>query len=244
MLCLGGRALTGHEGTVDKHIAVVVVGVANPHERPDGLDLAVVEESWTDAEDRIAIPDDPAICEVDGAAEVESVARALMFIWLTIFFEPKISRPSACPVVVVTHREVDELNAGGVIGGEGTAARGSGHGWIEGAVIAVAHLNVVTILTAEGDIGLVAKEDDLLVCAVFDEDGDTMRRVGGDEVNSALDGVEVAAAIGCYDDAGSIRGGRGGFGGEGPGSVACESRRRAPLAGVKTSWSIRTTYLR
>ena len=102
-------------------------------------------------------------------------------------------------------------------------------GGLKRAVVAVADLDLVAVFAAEGEVGLVAEEDDLLVDAVLDEDGDSLGWVVGDEVDGALDGVEVAGAVGRYDDAGGVGGGRGGLGGEGPGVVSGEAREVARL---------------
>ena len=97
---------------------------------------------------------------------------------------------------IVGDGEVAELDAGGVVDGEGGAAGGAGHGRVEGAVVAVVDEDLVAILPEQGEVGLVLEEDDLFVVAVLEGDGDALRGRVGDEVQSALDGVEVAGAVG------------------------------------------------
>ena len=103
---------------------------------------------------------------------------------------------------VVVHSEVDQLDARRVIGGEGAAARWSRHGRVERAVVAVADLNLFAILASEREVGFLAEEDDLFVVPVLDENGHALWRVVGKEVDCALNGIEIAAAVGRNDDAG------------------------------------------
>src|SRR5882762_4477184 len=70
------RAVDGNKGTVDENIAVVRFGVADPHEGPYRPDLAAAEERGANAEDGVAVAGDRAVGEIDGAAQIESIARA------------------------------------------------------------------------------------------------------------------------------------------------------------------------
>jgi hypothetical protein len=191
---------------------MVGVSVADPHVGAHGLDLAVVEEGGTNTEDSVAVADNPTVGEVDRTAEIEGIARALNVHMADDVLRAGDEKAFGLTVEVVADGEVNELDTGGVVNREGAAAGGSGHGRVEGAVVAIADLHLVAVLAAEGEIGLVAEEDDLLIGAVFDEDGDTLSRIVGDEVDSALDGVEVATAVSCDDDASGVGGRRGGFG--------------------------------
>ena len=50
--------------------------IANPHERPNGLNLAVIEKSWPHAKDSVPLPDDPRIFQVHGPAQIYRVSGA------------------------------------------------------------------------------------------------------------------------------------------------------------------------
>src|SRR5271170_6847375 len=207
---------------------MVGVGVADPHVGAHGLDLAAVEEGGPNAKDGVAVANDAAVGKVDRAAEIEGIAGALDVHVADDVLRAGDEEAFSLTVEVVADGEVDQLDAGGVVDGKGTAAGGAGHGRVEGAVVAVADLYLVAVLAAEGQVGLVAEEDKFLVGTVSVEDGDTLRRIVGGEIDGALDSVEVPAAVGCDNDVSAVDGGRSGFGGEGPGAVggeACEVAR-------------------
>ena len=71
------RAGNRGENGIHKYIAVIFRGVPNPHEWSNGTDLTVAGESWTDAENRIAVADDSSVADVNGAAQIQRIARAL-----------------------------------------------------------------------------------------------------------------------------------------------------------------------
>ncbi len=71
------------------------------------------------------------------------------------------------------------------------------------------------------------EEDDLLVGAILDEDRHPLGWIVWNEVDSSLDCVEIAAAIGCDDDASCIGARRSLLGGETPGMVRGEAREDA-----------------
>src|SRR6266700_1853582 len=70
------RAVDGSKGTVDEDIAMVRFGVTNPHERAYRADLAATEKGRANAEDGVAVTDDRAVGQIDGAAQIERIARA------------------------------------------------------------------------------------------------------------------------------------------------------------------------
>ena len=71
------------------------------------------------------------------------------------------------------------------------------------------------------------EEDDLLVGAVLDEDRHPCGWIVGNEIDGALDCIEIAAAVGGDDDASGVGGRRSRFGGKTPGIVRGEAREDA-----------------
>src|SRR6185312_5129841 len=175
---------------------MVGVRVPDPHEGAHGLNLAVVEESGTDAEDGVAVANDARVGEVNGATEVESVAGAGDIDAVNDIPRAGDKQSFSLAVEVVGDGESTQDDAGGVVGGKRAATGGAGHGRVEAAVVAVADLHLVAVFAFDGDVGLVAEEDDLFVVAVANEDDDAMAWCVGDEVDRALHGGEVARAIG------------------------------------------------
>ena len=113
---LRGRPLARNKGAVHKYIAVVSVRIANPHEWPDRLNLAMIEERRPDAENGITIANDPAVSQVDRAAQINGVARALDIHLAHNILLAVDQQPLGLARVVVAYRKVAELNARGLIG--------------------------------------------------------------------------------------------------------------------------------
>src|SRR6185312_7860618 len=215
-----------NEAGVDEHVAMVRVGVANPHVRPHRLNFAMVEERGTDAENGVAIADDSAVGEVNGAAKIERVTRALDVYVTHDIFRTGDEQAFRLTVGVIADRKVVELDAGGVINRKRAAPVRPRLGRVESAVVRIAYLHFFAVFAANGEVGLIAKEDDLLVRAVFDKDRHALRRVIGNEVDRTLDGIEVAAAVGCHGHARRAGARSSSPGAEGPALVGCEAIER------------------
>jgi hypothetical protein len=117
---------------------------------------------------------------------------------------------------------MEKFSSGGIVDGEGAAARRARHGRVEGAVVAIADLHQLPVFTAKGEIGLVTHEHDLFVVSVADEDGHALLWLVRDEIDRSLDGVEIARAVSGHDKLGSHHGRRRSLGGKGPGMVRSE----------------------
>ena len=102
-----------------------------------------------------------------------------------------------------------------VVGGDVEERAGVGGG-VEIAVVRVGDDGAFAVLAAEGEVVLRGDADDLLIGAIADVDVALRGVVGGDQVDRALDGAEVAASVGGDGEIGRGGGGRGGSGGEAP----------------------------
>ena len=137
---------------------------------------------------------------------------------LTIWRSPTRVNPSAWAGIGIDGLDgkVDQVNPLQASTREGGTTRGEGP-WvvvggdidgmgIEDLVVAVAHLDLVPILAQNGDVRLLAEIDNLFVATVFDEDGDTLGIVVGQEIDGPWTGVEIARAIGTDYEPGRVGG--------------------------------------
>src|SRR6185436_11506499 len=72
---------------------------------------------------------------------------------------------------------------------------------IEYLVVRVGDDHLLALLAHDGEVRLVAEVDDLLVAAVANEDRDGPGAPIGNEVDRALYGGEITAAVRCHDHA-------------------------------------------
>jgi hypothetical protein len=98
---------------------------------------------------------------------------------------------------------------------------------IEDFVVRVEDDDRVAVFPDDGQVRLVAEVDNLLVAAVAHEDGGAARTPIGYEVDCALHGVEIAAAVGGHDDARGVRWRRPSLRCEGPAGGAADAAEAA-----------------
>ena len=194
---------------VNEHVAVVLLRVPNPHEGPTAGDGAMVEERWTASQDGIASTVYPTVHPVAAAIGLQGIAVANDVDVLKEIALPVHQQSLSLPLAVSLQRQVTEREVAAIVGSKGGTTRREGSPHLVGldvGGVGIKHLVVrivnqypLATLALDGDKPLVAEIHQFLVVAVLHHDAIAVLSRGnrvGDKVQCALNGREVAFAVG------------------------------------------------
>ena len=197
----------------------------------------MVKECWSAAENVVAVAFYRAVFKVNRSVALQGVAGA--FDGYITDDNPLAGQKQAFGLAPRGGPDghVDQVDIAAVIDHKRRTAGGKcagpligcdiGRMRVEDFVIGIMHHDFVAIFAEECYVCLVAKVDDLLVIAVFDEDCRALRSIIGDEINRSLHGIEIACSVAADDQPLRTGGRRRLFGRKGPAGFTADSGKAA-----------------